>query len=316
MAASDKRPTGLSRRAALAGADDAERVLFALGGFAARAPELHPLVEALAPQHALTLAELAVPAVKARPQAARDRFLAEYAALVEGDRRVTRREFVLLTFLRQRLGEGAGEPIPARYRKVDELSEDARAVLSLVALAAGGNAGQAFANGERILKLGWSGALPAPALTTAVVSASLERLRHLAPLAKPALLRACVGVPELMALMHAAMSGQIMRDRDSLLSLGTLPAEARVADFLKFWAESLRDRDLRTDQITLRMTRAEIGNTLGMTLETVSRALCRMARSGVIRFNEKGRRDISIPSIEALGGFIHEAVVPSPRQTS
>ena len=128
-----------------------------------------------------------------------------------------------------------------------------------------------------------------------------------------ALLLACATTPALMAVMHAAMSLQIMRDRDSLLSLGTLPAEARVADFLKFWAESLRDRDLRTDQITLRMTRAEIGNTLGMTLETVSRTLCRMARSGVICFNEKGRRDISIPNIEALGGFIHEAVVPSPR---
>ena len=128
-----------------------------------------------------------------------------------------------------------------------------------------------------------------------------------------ALLRACAAVPELMAVMHAAMSGQITRDRDSLLSLGTLPADARVADFLKYWAESLRERDLRTDQITLRMTRAEIGNTLGMTLETVSRALCRMARGGVIRFNEKGRRDISIPSIDALGEFIQESIVPTPR---
>ena len=45
----------------------------------------------------------------------------------------------------------------------------------------------------------------------------------------------------------------------------------------------------------------------------MSRALCRMARSGVICFNEKGRRDISIPSVEALSGFIHEAVVPTPR---
>jgi CRP/FNR family transcriptional regulator, anaerobic regulatory protein len=128
-----------------------------------------------------------------------------------------------------------------------------------------------------------------------------------------ALLRACAGAPELMAVMHAAMSGQIMRDRDSLLALGTLPADARVADFLKNWAESLRERDLRTDQITLRMTRAEIGNTLGMTLETVSRALCRMARAGVIRFQEKGRRDISIPSIDALGEFILAALGPTSR---
>ncbi len=127
------------------------------------------------------------------------------------------------------------------------------------------------------------------------------------------LLRACASVPALMAVMHAAMSEQIVRDRDSLLSLGTLPADARVADFLKIWAERLHERDLRTDQITLRMTRAEIGNTLGMTLETVSRALCRMARAGVISFNEKGRREISISSIEALADFIQEALAPAPR---
>ncbi len=126
------------------------------------------------------------------------------------------------------------------------------------------------------------------------------------------LLRTCATVPALMAVMHVAMSGQIVRDRDSLLALGTLPADARVADFLKNWAESLQERGLRTDQITLRMTRAEIGNTLGMTLETVSRALCRMARAGVILFNEKGRRDIGIPSVEALAEFIQESLAPSP----
>jgi CRP/FNR family transcriptional regulator len=128
-----------------------------------------------------------------------------------------------------------------------------------------------------------------------------------------ALLRTCASVPALMAVMHVAMSEQIVRDRDSLLALGTLPADARVANFLKVWAEALRDRGLRTDQITLRMTRAEIGNTLGMTLETVSRALCRMARSGVIMFNEKGRRDISIPSIDALGEFMQDALAPNER---
>lgn len=179
-------------REALNDPREAEGVLFALGGFAAKAPELHALIAPLAPQYTLTLAELAVPAVKAQPQAVRDRFLVEYAALVEGDRRVTRREFVLLTFLRQRLREGAGEPISVRYRRLEELSEDAHAVLSMVAAAAGEAAGRAFAAGAAILKLARAEALPAAALTSASVTASLERLRHLAPLAKPALLRACV----------------------------------------------------------------------------------------------------------------------------
>jgi CRP/FNR family transcriptional regulator len=81
-----------------------------------------------------------------------------------------------------------------------------------------------------------------------------------------------------------------------------------VADFIRDWAQSLAARDLRTDQITLHMTRAEIGNYLGMTLETVSRALRRLAECGVIRFDEKGRRDLTIPSVAALNSFIRGAL--------
>lgn len=114
--------------------------------------------------------------------------------------------------------------------------------------------------------------------------------------------------PQLMRLLHAAMSRQISRGSDCLVALGTLPADARVADFIKDWAQSLADRGLRTDQITLHMTRAEIGNYLGMTLETVSRALRRLAQCGVIRFDEKGRRDLTIPSLGALDGFIRNAL--------
>jgi len=122
------------------------------------------------------------------------------------------------------------------------------------------------------------------------------------------LLSASAAAPELLRLIHSAMSRQIGRGCDCLLSLGTLPADARVADFIRDWATSLAARGLRTDQITLHMTRAEIGNYLGMTLETVSRALRRLAQCGVIRFDEKGRRDLTIPSLTALDGFIRSAL--------
>ena len=88
-----------------------------------------------------------------------------------------------------------------------------------------------------------------------------------------------------------------------------------MADFIKDWAQSLAARGLRTDQITLHMTRAEIGNYLGMTLETVSRALRRLAQCGVIRFDEKGRRDLSIPSLAALDGFIRSALEQGGRRS-
>ncbi len=118
-----------------------------------------------------------------------------------------------------------------------------------------------------------------------------------------ALLRACAQEPRLMALVHEAMSSEIMRDREAKTALCTLPADARVATFLHDWAGSLAMRGLRTDQISLRLTRAEIGNYLGLTLETVSRVLSRLVRARLIAFNEKSRRDICIPDFQALGSF-------------
>jgi len=124
------------------------------------------------------------------------------------------------------------------------------------------------------------------------------------------LLSASIACPALLTMLHEAMSREIGRDRDSLMSVCTLPAAARVAEFLRSWADSLAKSGLRCDQITLRMTRAEIGNYLGMTLETVSRALSKLARSNVIAFSEKGRRDIRIADVAALSGFVQRCLEP------
>jgi CRP/FNR family transcriptional regulator len=117
-----------------------------------------------------------------------------------------------------------------------------------------------------------------------------------------ALLAACAREPRLLQVLHEAMSREIARERESLMSLCTLPADARVAGFLRFWVDQLARRGLRTDEITLRMTRAEIGNYLGMTLETVSRALSRLAREQVIGFAGNGRRHILVRDPSALAG--------------
>ncbi|WPG40925.1 Crp/Fnr family transcriptional regulator [Variovorax sp. EBFNA2] len=126
------------------------------------------------------------------------------------------------------------------------------------------------------------------------------------------LLAAALAEPALLQVFHTAMSREIAHDRDSLMSVCTLPADARVADFLRYWAQSLAERGMRTDQITLRMTRAEIGNYLGMTLESVSRALSRLARDKVIEFVEKGRRDVQIPDVGALSAFVQRCIAPAP----
>jgi CRP/FNR family transcriptional regulator len=112
--------------------------------------------------------------------------------------------------------------------------------------------------------------------------------------------------PQVLAQVLRAISEQLARNRDLALSLRTLSADARVAEFVLQWARSLAERGRRTDQFTLCMSRADIGDFLGLRLESVSRALTRMAQCGVIEFNERGRREISIPDLQALNLFIQE----------
>lgn len=125
-----------------------------------------------------------------------------------------------------------------------------------------------------------------------------------------ALLAAFARQPALLTALHEAMSREIAHDHDSLMSVCTLPADARVADFLRYWAESVGKRGMRTDCITLRMTRAEIGNYLGLTLESVSRSLSRLAQAKLIAFAEKGRRELRIPDVGALAVFVQRCVAP------
>ncbi len=127
------------------------------------------------------------------------------------------------------------------------------------------------------------------------------------------LLRAGADEPRVLRMLLSAMSSQLALNRDAMLTMGTLPADARVADFLLQWAQALEERGLRNDQINVHMTRADMGNYLGLTLESVSRALSRLARCGVIRFNEKGRREISIPDVAALSAFIQDCADPGRR---
>jgi CRP/FNR family transcriptional regulator len=129
------------------------------------------------------------------------------------------------------------------------------------------------------------------------------------------LLLASLKEPILMRMMFAAMSAQLAHNRDVMLSMGTLTADARVCDFLLQWANSLAERGLRTDQFNVYLTRADIGHYLGLRLESVSRALTKLARCGIIQFNEKGRREISIPNLDALSDFIQRNSEPATAST-
>ncbi|MFN3630380.1 MAG: Crp/Fnr family transcriptional regulator [Casimicrobiaceae bacterium] len=92
--------------------------------------------------------------------------------------------------------------------------------------------------------------------------------------------------------------GHALRERHGwMVTLGALSAEARVASFLLDLSARFRARGYSGERFVLKMTRAEIGGLLGLTLETVSRVLSRFQQRGLIRLE---RRELAIVDREAL----------------
>jgi Zn-dependent protease with chaperone function len=169
-----------------------ERQLQRLGGDAEQAAAARFELQGVGRRQFLLLVELALPALKQWPQKRRDAFLEMVQGMVEADQKMTLGEFVQATLLRQHLREGAGKPIPTKFRKVEEVARDARALISLIAHVSRGSTEASFAKGREILGVPLPGPLPVDELTTARVLEALERLRHLQPFQKPRVLKACV----------------------------------------------------------------------------------------------------------------------------
>jgi CRP/FNR family transcriptional regulator, anaerobic regulatory protein len=94
------------------------------------------------------------------------------------------------------------------------------------------------------------------------------------------------------------MSGEIVRESALMMLLGTMTAEQRVAAFLLNLSGRMKTRGYSAAEFNLRMTREEMGNFLGMKLETVSRMFSKFQREGLVQTNGK---QIRIVDIEALG---------------
>lgn len=101
------------------------------------------------------------------------------------------------------------------------------------------------------------------------------------------------------------MSHEIVRDENMVLMLAKLNAEQRMATFLLGQAEHQAQRGFSGTEFNLAMSRADVGNYLGLAVETVSRVLTRFQSAGVI---EVHRNKVKIHDAEALGSFAHAAV--------
>jgi Zn-dependent protease with chaperone function len=178
--------------------DPAQRELVAqtYGAPAAeRVAELHAAIAKLPPGTRLPMADLAAPALLRLSERERERLLMCAHALIRADGRITLPEFLLYTVLKRRLAPGAAAPVPVRHAAVAELAAEASLVLSLVAaLRLPESPDRAFTESAAFLPGVTLALVPATQIKLDALTAAFERLNQLAPLAKPALIKAATAV--------------------------------------------------------------------------------------------------------------------------
>ncbi len=104
-------------------------------------------------------------------------------------------------------------------------------------------------------------------------------------------------MPRLRQQIMRLMSSEIKGDQDMLLLLSKKTAEERLASFLMNLSNRFGARGFSPKEFRLTMTRGDIGNYLGLTVETISRLLGRFQKAGFIQVSGKF---ITVVDLESL----------------
>ncbi|MDC7742014.1 MULTISPECIES: Crp/Fnr family transcriptional regulator [Rhizobium] len=104
--------------------------------------------------------------------------------------------------------------------------------------------------------------------------------------------------PELQRSLHDQALKELDAAREWMLTLGRRTAEEKVASLLHLIATHAEPQRATSAAFDLPLSRAEIADFLGLTIETVSRQMTRLRKSGVIRI--ENFRHIIVPDMDEL----------------
>lgn len=89
-------------------------------------------------------------------------------------------------------------------------------------------------------------------------------------------------MPSLRQQIMRLMSGEIKEDQEMILLLSKKNAEERLAAFIYGLSRRFTARGFSPREFRLTMTRCDIGNYLGLTVETISRLLGRFQKNDIL----------------------------------
>jgi CRP/FNR family transcriptional regulator len=113
-------------------------------------------------------------------------------------------------------------------------------------------------------------------------------------------------VPTILRQMLRIMSREIERDH-TLAHLGNRSAEERLAAFLISISNRYRERGFAGKEFHLTMSRSDIGNYLGLAVETVSRLFTRFQQEELLIARSKHIRLLDVQGLNDIAG---DAVCP------
>lgn len=104
-------------------------------------------------------------------------------------------------------------------------------------------------------------------------------------------------VPDVQRYLFRAMAQEIQHEQRRLLLLSRKSAEQRVAAFLLELSAHFAQRRLAPDAFKLPMSRIDMGNYLGMAVETLCRILSRFERDGLLVSKSRMISDLDLAGL-------------------
>lgn len=109
-------------------------------------------------------------------------------------------------------------------------------------------------------------------------------------------------MPKLRQQLMRLMSTEIVSDQEMILLLSKKNAEERLAAFISNLANRYANRGFSAREFRLTMTRGDIGNYLGLTVETISRLLGRFQKAEMIQVKGKYITILDFDQLNQLAG--------------
>lgn len=112
-------------------------------------------------------------------------------------------------------------------------------------------------------------------------------------------------IPNLQRHFFQVMSREITNDQQIITLLSKSSAEERIASLLLSISSRNSRRQLSASAFRLPMSRTDIGNYLGLTIETVSRIFTRLQKQNIITVDKKEIHILNLDSLRHIASGEH-----------